>query len=200
VTPTPLFRTWPHRPGRQNPRETRSRIAARAAVPSSVSQFSRTSAVPSTPISLHTPPLTGFPLPRERQKRVQRHVSAEGLVVDSPQDEGCPPISFLLPPRSKIRLRRSGGSKGVDQRSMGPIRSGTGRPLKAFLEPLTKYHNIVIITRMAWEIEYFETGKGRCPVQEFIDTLDTRSKAKIARTLDLLEEFGIKLGMPYASM
>ena len=51
---------------------------------------------------------------------------------------------------------------------------------------------------MAWEIEYFETGKGRCPVQEFIDTLDTRSKAKIARTLDLLEEFGIKLGMPYA--
>jgi len=36
------------------------------------------------------------------------------------------------------------------------------------------------------------------PVQEFIDSLDTRSKAKIARTLDLLEEFGIKLGMPYA--
>jgi phage-related protein len=63
---------------------------------------------------------------------------------------------------------------------------------------LTTYHNIVIITRTAWEIEYFETGKGRCPVQEFIDTLDTRSKAKIARTLDLLEEFGIKLGMPYA--
>jgi len=51
---------------------------------------------------------------------------------------------------------------------------------------------------MAWEIEYFETGKGRCPVQEFIDSLDTRSKAKIARALDLLEEFGIKLGMPYA--
>jgi phage-related protein len=54
------------------------------------------------------------------------------------------------------------------------------------------------MTRMSWEIEYFETGKGRCPVQEFIDSLDTRSKAKIARTLDLLEEFGIKLGMPYA--
>jgi hypothetical protein len=59
---------------------------------------------------------------------------------------------------------------------------------------LTTYHNIVIMTRMAWEIEYFETGKGRCPVQEFIDSLDTRSKAKIARTLDLLEEFGIKPG------
>jgi hypothetical protein len=54
------------------------------------------------------------------------------------------------------------------------------------------------MTRMSWKIEYFETAKGKCPVQEFIDSLDTRSKAKIARTLDLLEEFGIKLGMPYA--
>jgi phage-related protein len=51
---------------------------------------------------------------------------------------------------------------------------------------------------MVWEIDYFETAKGRCPVQEFIDSLDTRSKARIARTLDLLEQFGIKLGMPYA--
>ena len=33
-------------------------------------KLSRTSAVPSTPISLHTPPLTGFPLSQERQKRV----------------------------------------------------------------------------------------------------------------------------------
>lgn len=63
---------------------------------------------------------------------------------------------------------------------------------------MTTYHNIVIMTGMAWEIEYFETAKGRRPVQEFIDSLDTRSKAKLARTLDLLEEFGIKLGMPYA--
>jgi hypothetical protein len=54
------------------------------------------------------------------------------------------------------------------------------------------------MARMAWEIEYFGTAKGKCPVQEFIDSLDARSKAKIARTLDLLEESGIKLGMPYA--
>ena len=49
-----------------------------------------------------------------------------------------------------------------------------------------------------WEIEYFETANGRRPVQEFVDSLDAGSKAKIARTLDLLEEFGVKLGMPYA--
>ena len=36
------------------------------------------------------------------------------------------------------------------------------------------------------------------PVAEFIDSLDAKSQARIARTLDLLEEFGINLGMPYA--
>ena len=49
-----------------------------------------------------------------------------------------------------------------------------------------------------WEIEYFETANGRRPVQEFVDSLDRRSKAKIARTLDLLQELGVNLGMPYA--
>jgi len=49
-----------------------------------------------------------------------------------------------------------------------------------------------------WNIEYYESRVGRSPVKEFIDALDTGSKAKITRTLDLLEEFGIHLGMPYA--
>ncbi|MFC1983216.1 type II toxin-antitoxin system RelE/ParE family toxin [Chloroflexota bacterium] len=33
---------------------------------------------------------------------------------------------------------------------------------------------------------------------EFIDSLEASAKARIARTLDLLEEFGVELGMPYA--
>ena len=49
-----------------------------------------------------------------------------------------------------------------------------------------------------WEIEYYETGRARCPIREFIDSLDSKSKAKVARTIDLLEQFGIELGMPYA--
>ncbi|OGO03712.1 MAG: hypothetical protein A2Y72_00750 [Chloroflexi bacterium RBG_13_53_26] len=57
---------------------------------------------------------------------------------------------------------------------------------------------MVIIASAAWEIEYYETPRGRCPVQEFIDSLDATSKAKVARTLDLLEQFGIKLRMPFA--
>ncbi len=49
-----------------------------------------------------------------------------------------------------------------------------------------------------WSIEYFRSSSGNCPVEEFIDSLDGRSRAKVARTLDLLEEFGVGLGMPYA--
>lgn len=49
-----------------------------------------------------------------------------------------------------------------------------------------------------WRIEYYESGVGKVPVAEFIDSLDTKSRARIARTLDLLEEFGVDLGMPYA--
>jgi phage-related protein len=49
-----------------------------------------------------------------------------------------------------------------------------------------------------WSIEYYQSGTGKAPVEEFIDSLDAKSRPRIARTLDLLEEFGINLGMPYA--
>lgn len=49
-----------------------------------------------------------------------------------------------------------------------------------------------------WSIDYYRSEAGRCPVEEFVDSLDTKSKARVARTLDLLEEFGTALGMPYA--
>jgi phage-related protein len=49
-----------------------------------------------------------------------------------------------------------------------------------------------------WDIEYYQAPDGRYPVKEFIELLDIKAKAKIARTIDLLEEFGIKLGMPFA--
>ena len=49
-----------------------------------------------------------------------------------------------------------------------------------------------------WSIEYYQSEAGRSPVAEFIDSLEASAKARVARTLDLLEEFGIELGMPYA--
>ncbi len=49
-----------------------------------------------------------------------------------------------------------------------------------------------------WNIEYYQSEAGRTPVKDYIDSLDAGSRAKVARTLELLEEFGISLGMPYA--
>jgi phage-related protein len=49
-----------------------------------------------------------------------------------------------------------------------------------------------------WSIVFYQSGAGRSPVEEYLETLDVGSKAKVARTIDLLEEFGISLGMPYA--
>jgi len=50
---------------------------------------------------------------------------------------------------------------------------------------------------MLWNIEYYESVSGKYPVEEFINSLEVKSQTRIARTLDLLEEFGIELGMPY---
>jgi len=49
-----------------------------------------------------------------------------------------------------------------------------------------------------WGIEYYESESGKRPIEEFIDSLDTKSRARVARTIDLLEKFGIELGLPYA--
>jgi len=49
-----------------------------------------------------------------------------------------------------------------------------------------------------WSIEYCRSETGRSPAKDYIDSLDARSRARVARTLDLLEEFGTELGMPYA--
>jgi len=52
--------------------------------------------------------------------------------------------------------------------------------------------------KTVWEIDHYEAADGRFPVKEFIDALNVKEKAKVARTIDLLEEFGINLGMPFA--
>jgi len=51
---------------------------------------------------------------------------------------------------------------------------------------------------VVWNIEYYQSEAGRSPVKEFIDSLDAKSRTRVAKTLDLLEEFGIDLGMPFA--
>jgi hypothetical protein len=35
-----------------------------------------------------------------------------------------------------------------------------------------------------WEIEYYMAANGRIPVKEFIEALNLKEKAKVARTID----------------
>ena len=47
-------------------------------------------------------------------------------------------------------------------------------------------------------VDYYEDGCGRRPVEEFIDGLDVKMRAKVFGRLALLEEYGQKLGMPFS--
>jgi phage-related protein len=60
--------------------------------------------------------------------------------------------------------------------------------------------NRVLELREVFEIEYFQTVNGHKPVKEFIDDQDVKMQAKIFRQLQLLKEFGPKLGEPFSSM
>lgn len=49
-----------------------------------------------------------------------------------------------------------------------------------------------------WNIIYYQKPKSSSsPVYDFIQSLDAKTQSKISNTLDLLEEYGIKLGMPH---
>lgn len=49
----------------------------------------------------------------------------------------------------------------------------------------------------SWEIIYYATIQGKSPVREFINSLEARAKSKVINSINLLEEFGIKLGAPH---
>jgi len=50
---------------------------------------------------------------------------------------------------------------------------------------------------MKWEVNYYKDKNGKKPVEEWINTLDTKLKVKIFRLFELLEEFNINLKAPY---
>lgn len=47
-------------------------------------------------------------------------------------------------------------------------------------------------------IKLYETPSGRKVVNEFIESLQPQTKAKLIRQVELLEEFGPQLSMPHA--
>lgn len=49
-----------------------------------------------------------------------------------------------------------------------------------------------------YEVSYYEDARGRRPVEEFIDSLPAKMRAKVFGRLELLEEHGAALGMPFS--
>jgi phage-related protein len=51
-----------------------------------------------------------------------------------------------------------------------------------------------------WTIEFYETPKGTCPTQEFLDNLNKTSELPYAEyEIDQLAKFGYKLDRPHAA-
>lgn len=51
---------------------------------------------------------------------------------------------------------------------------------------------------MTWVVKYFQTPRGEYPVKEFIEALDTPTRAKIARSIRLLVDYGPFVKPPYS--
>ena len=49
-----------------------------------------------------------------------------------------------------------------------------------------------------WRVEFYQDARGIRPVEKWLSTLDPKTEARIRRTLRLLEDHGIRLGMPHS--
>lgn len=50
----------------------------------------------------------------------------------------------------------------------------------------------------SYEVEFYVDDKGRCPTDEFLDSLPEKHLARVHAYLDLLEQGGPNLARPYA--
>ena len=51
---------------------------------------------------------------------------------------------------------------------------------------------------MKFEIEFYKTAKGKEPIVEFLDSIDNKMAAKMVGLMEILEEKGTELRMPYS--
>ncbi|HBQ50816.1 hypothetical protein A3B42_03275 [Candidatus Daviesbacteria bacterium RIFCSPLOWO2_01_FULL_38_10] len=49
----------------------------------------------------------------------------------------------------------------------------------------------------AWKVELYETARSEKPVEKFIDSLEAKARLKVARAIELLQEFGLEGGYPH---
>ena len=51
---------------------------------------------------------------------------------------------------------------------------------------------------MRFSVEFYEKRDGTCPVEEFLATLDVKTRAKFVGLFEILEEKGNQLREPYS--
>ena len=49
-----------------------------------------------------------------------------------------------------------------------------------------------------WEVEYYETENGKKPAYDFVNDLPLKMRAKAFKEMEILEEFGTNITMPYS--
>jgi phage-related protein len=49
-----------------------------------------------------------------------------------------------------------------------------------------------------WEVVFYEDVRGHRPVNDWLSDLDAKARARIVRTVGLLEKYGTQLGMPHS--
>lgn len=50
-----------------------------------------------------------------------------------------------------------------------------------------------------WIVEFYRKANGRCPTEEFLDSLTNDEKVSIRRAIQWLEEFGTQLQRPHVA-
>ena len=45
---------------------------------------------------------------------------------------------------------------------------------------------------MEWQVNYYKSEDGESPIEEWLDTLNEKVRAKIFRNFDLLEKFALQ--------
>ena len=49
-----------------------------------------------------------------------------------------------------------------------------------------------------WSVVSYRDSRGRVPIEDYLDTLQIRDRARVLREIELLEEYGLSLRMPHA--
>lgn len=55
-----------------------------------------------------------------------------------------------------------------------------------------------ITDKNTWCVEFYSSRAGNTPIEDFLDSVDIKTRAKIVRTIELLQKNGTALRMPYS--